>query len=104
MSKFVPTPGMLTYVAVRPWTKSEFTGSGELVKTVVQDRSYGGQVFVCIARDLDHILLRRVYGGWSREESPQLFRLDQYDFSPVGPDIANHLGLNPEQPHTGEMK
>ena len=97
MSNFIPDRGTLFYVSVRPRTsqviEDEF-GDARVKDFVIEDRSYREDIFLCVARDSSHLVAKKVVGlGSSMKETPSLFRCMDYNFSPVGPEVAQALGI-----------
>lgn len=86
MTKFQPQKGLYFYCQVRPRTvEHEDMFTGEVKTRVLEDRSYQGDVFYCLATDDTCIAAERVFGGTNF--GVQLFTRDEYLFMPVGPDI-----------------
>jgi len=95
MSTFIPDKGTLFYVECQ-FEHSMVTGSvfTEMRITKVKDRSYLGEVFLCLGSDQHAVVGRRPdmpeksYGG-----AKVVFRQADYRFIPVGPDVAEAMGL-----------
>lgn len=88
-AKFVPQAGMYFYVAVRSFEREVDDNFGNVKTLMVQDRSYRGDVFYCMATDDSYIVAERVLGGISYE--PHLFSRMDHDFDPIGPDVMRVL-------------
>ncbi|HEU6454006.1 MAG TPA: hypothetical protein VN201_00925 [Roseateles sp.] len=98
MSAFTPCKGDLFYIRFKPIKRVINDGpfSGGTVEARVieqQDGSYSGDVFECVGRD-DHAIAGKArHGcGW-RGDIPITFVRSECVFSPVGPEIAQALGL-----------
>lgn len=95
MSTFIPFPGSLFYVSVKPRVRNVVESSGfndVKVKTLTEsDGSWREDIFRCVAKDETHLAALKLTGY--REDKPQLFRLDNYTFSAVGPAIAKAMGF-----------
>lgn len=96
MSKFTPDAGVLHYVSCKPLTRVIGDGlfGGILAEPKVveqQDRSYQGDIFRCVARDSHAIVSERLTGFMSG--SRLTFVITNYEFAPVGPDVAAAVGI-----------
>ena len=96
MNKFIPDQGTLFYARVRPWTTHSEDFNGEVTTKVHVDRSYSDSIFQCLGRDSTMVVSRRIVGGYSNSE-PYLFAIEDYNFSPVGPEVVAALNLNLQQ-------
>ena len=98
MSTFIPDSDTLFYVSVRPrtspqWRADDF-GDAHVKNVLIEDRSFREDVFRCVARDSTHLVAKKVAGlGSSYWEKPRLFFCSDYTFSPVGPEVAQALGI-----------
>jgi hypothetical protein len=97
MSAFTPDEGTLYYVSSNVY----FTRGGALdamltgevtTQEKVRDRSYEDRVFRCVAADARCVVGDIVHGHSFGSPRLMLLRAD-YDFFPVGPEVAKALGL-----------
>ena len=94
MSNFVPDDGTYFYVSVRPYQVIDRVfGDVETKTRTVVDRSYADSIFVCTGSDKTAVVCRRVVGGYGGENRPYIFRIDQIEFQPVGPEVVSALGI-----------
>lgn len=95
MNKYNPHIGHLCYVRVRSRERIiEVDNSFGLPTQQIimeQDNSYSDWVFCCVGFDDTVIVCKAVHGGW--HDDPLIFPRDLYDFLPVGPMVAESLGL-----------
>lgn len=96
MSNYLPNKSDFIYVTVKKQTRDVEDSFGNVTKLEVVDNSYQNQVFQVVATDDTHILGKMVYGGYSFDKKPILFRKERYTFYPVGPFILKELGLSNE--------
>lgn len=97
MSTFIPSSGDLFYIACKP--RKSVIGGGFFDTAVaervveVQDFSYSGQIFRCVARDDYALVCECRHGGYGSQER-RTFVTSQYTYSPVGPEVVIALGLS----------
>lgn len=94
MSAFIPTPGTLFYARSR-LVFSHASGEGETATVIKQaDRSYHSAVMRCKAAD-DYSVVAEVVHGDTYGKGSHMLLLHEFNFHPVGPDVAAALGLVP---------
>lgn len=93
---FIPSSGDLFYIACKPRKRviggGIFDTAGTERVVEIQDNSYSGHIFRCIACDDYALVGEQKHGGYGSKE-PYTFVLSQYTFSPVGPEVVRALGL-----------
>ena len=93
MSKFTPDPGTLFYADC---TRSHVRqlGSGDTAVAVKEtDRSYAEKVLRCVAAD-GRTVVADVVWGMSYGEKRRMLLRSEYSFQPLGPGVAQALGLD----------
>jgi hypothetical protein len=94
MSKFVPDVGTLFYAeCTRIYTQENTNDYGMPVLEKVQDRSYSDSIFRMVALDNRMVVCDQVYGGYTFVDSRRMFLRSDWQFLPVGPAVAESLGL-----------
>ena len=90
MSAYIPSKGDFFYVQFKPWDRPIGGFLSDTVEVVKQqDRSYMGDVFICVGRD-DHALV----GTSDRSYTKNLtFVHSDVTYYPVGPEVLQALGL-----------
>lgn len=93
----IPDPGTLFYVTVKP-IKRQVVLEGDVfvadtVKTVTHtDGSWRADIFRAVAKDESHLVAKKLTGY--KDDTPYLLRIEDYVFSPVGPDVAKAMGFD----------
>jgi hypothetical protein len=93
MSKFTPDPGTLFYADTTRESVRQ-VGSGDTAVAVKErDRSYAEKVLRCVALD-QMVVIAEVAWGQNNGNSRRMLLRSEYEFQPVGPDVAAALGLD----------
>jgi len=99
MNKFIPDAGTHFYVKCKPRTQQVVVDDGfmaQKVQTIVlQDNSYSDVIFECIVSDETCIMAKSKFGGYSTRAT--MFKIDNYEFSPVGPDVLQYIDTQPNK-------
>lgn len=95
MSDYIPQEGDLFYVKCN-FMRDHENRDGTLTRVRINDNSYSDAIFQMIAKDNTALIGARVfdYGSAKDGTDRKLFRIEQYEFSPVGPDVYKTLGID----------
>lgn len=92
---FVPSTGDLFYCTKRPLKSQhlirEDFGNERVATVVSTDSSYSTDVFKCVARDDTLIIAERFIGMNFSSASLVRFRISQWTYDPVGPEIRQYI-------------
>lgn len=98
MTTFIPATGYYFYVTANPRIRHveihNSTSFATDVKQVIhQDNSYTDEIFLCLARDDTAVIGESKHGSSWGKGKPQLFKIANYSFAPVGPEVLRLLGF-----------
>lgn len=101
--KFVPDVGDLCYANCTRFSEVPMPtmNDGNLaIKTIKEkDRSWQGTIFRMLGSDMQYAVLKIEYSNSYTSPGQKAFlSFDDYDFSPVGPDVVKALNIPFEEP------
>lgn len=106
MSAFTPCKGDLFYIRLKPYKRvigdNPFGGGLAEARVIEQqDNSYSDEVFECVGRDDYAVIGKTRHGAAYRGDRPVTFVQTRCIFAPVGPEVAEALGLSEAIPAPG---
>lgn len=90
---FVPCAGDLVYVRSKPIPKYLETSIGTITKSYSEDRSFNDAIMLVKAADNTNIVLDKIHPE-SYLCKNMIFRIEDWTFAPVGPEVRRALGLS----------
>ncbi len=96
-TKFIPDPDTLCYVTAIPETRTVVNGDGVATKVKEANKSFQGYIFRTLGHDMMMMVAQPVFSNYYLSEDEKkrkhIFRINDWKFEPVGPDVAKALGL-----------
>ena len=90
---FVPCAGDVVYVTSKPPYKYLETSIGTVTKYPSDDRSFNDAIMLVKASDHTSIVLDKIHPE-SYLCKNMIFRIEDWTFAPVGPEVRRALGLS----------
>lgn len=95
MNNFIPETGVKFYVKCKPRIQQIVVDDGfmaQKVETVVkQDNSFSDMIFECSVADSNALFAKAIYGGYGSKNRAYMFKIENYEFSPVGPEVMEFV-------------
>jgi len=91
---FVPCAGDLVYVRSKPTYRYLETSIGTVTKYPSEDRSFNNAIMLVKAADNTSIVLDKIHPESCYLCKNMIFRIEDWTFAPVGPEVRRALGLS----------
>lgn len=96
-TRYIPSREDFFYIECKPrevMIPRREGGIATAERVLIQDDSYGNAIFQCVARDSTAIIAKvLIPKPISAIISEVMFKINNYNFSPVGPEVIKHYNF-----------